>query len=110
MECGDHPGVDVVSACGACKRGVCEACATYEIDGGPCCERCGRAEDERARSLGSALLALVGVGYLATLALGVAFFKARPFVGGVAAIVAIALGRALQLWIKPSAVTRRSRA
>jgi hypothetical protein len=107
VECARHPGREALSACGACKLGVCDACATHEIDGGPCCETCGRAEDERVRALGSGMLALVGVGYLATLAIGVALFKARPFVGGVAAIVAIALGRGLQLLIKPSAVTHR---
>jgi hypothetical protein len=57
--------------------------------------------------LSSGLLALVAVGYLATLALGTVLFKARPMVGGFAAIVAIGLGRGLQLLVKTPAVARR---
>ena len=49
------------------------------------------------------------VGYLATLALGVLAFRAKPFVGGIAAIVAIALGRALQMVLRPPDVKRRLR-
>jgi hypothetical protein len=64
--------------------------------------------EEDSHALSSGLLAFVGVGYLATLAIGIVLFKARPFVGGLAAIVAIAFGRALQLVVKAPVVTRRS--
>jgi hypothetical protein len=60
------------------------------------------------RELGSGLIALLGVGYLAALALGVVFFKAQPFVGGLATIAAIALGRALPLVLPLPVVTRRA--
>jgi len=53
------------------------------------------------------MLAFVGVGYLATLAIGILVFRARPFVGGLAAVVAIALGRVLQLFVRPRIVIRR---
>ncbi len=77
------------------------------LDGGWCCESCGRKHEGDARELGSGLLAFVGVGYLATLAIGIVLFKARPFVGGLAAIVAIGLGRAMQLLVHAPAVSRR---
>lgn len=54
------------------------------------------------------MLAFIGVGYLGALAVGVQLFKARPFVGGVAAIVAIVLGRVLQVLIKPEDTTQRA--
>lgn len=87
---------------------MCSPCAAYDVDGRACCEACGRDEEDRSRSIGSALLAFVGVGYLATLAICVVVFHARPFVGGVAAIAAIALGRVLQIVLKPPIVSRRS--
>lgn len=86
---------------------MCATCAVYEVDGAACCERCGRAEQDRSHALGSALVAFVGVGYLATLALGILVFHAKPFVGGIAAIVAIALGRGLQVFLRPAIVVRR---
>ena len=86
---------------------LCDACASFEMAGGWCCEACGHRQEDQARELGSGLLALVGVGYLATLAVGIVLFKARPFVGGLAAIVAIALGRALQMLVRTPAVSRR---
>jgi hypothetical protein len=90
-----------------CSKSLCEACATYELEGSSCCEGCGRAREGDRDALSSGLLAMVSVGYLATLALGVLLFKARPVVGGLAAVVAIALGRALQLLTNKPTVTRR---
>ena len=107
MECAAHPEKNAVGPCVSCATGLCDACATFELDGGWCCEACGRRQEEDARELGSGLLALVGVGYLATLAVGVAIFNARPIVGGIAAIAAIGLGRALQLLVRAPAVSRR---
>jgi hypothetical protein len=49
----------------------------------------------------------VGVAYLATLAVAYLVFRARPFVGGLAAVVAITLGRALQIVLHIPNVTRR---
>jgi len=39
--------------------------------------------------------------------LGTVLFKPRPMLGGFAAVVAIALGRALQLLVKTPAIARR---
>jgi hypothetical protein len=107
VECAAHPDRNAVGPCSSCQTSLCDGCATYELDGGWCCEACGRRQEDDARELGSGLLALVGVGYLATLAVGILLFKARPFVGGLAAIVAIALGRVLQLVVRAPAVSRR---
>lgn len=107
MQCATHPEVEARGACAVCFKNVCDACSTYELDGGPCCERCGRDKEDDRDALSAGLLALVGVGYLATLALGITIFKPRPFVGGLAAIVAIALGRAMQILVKGPAVSRR---
>ncbi len=87
---------------------MCEACAAYEVNGSPCCEACAHAEDDRAHALASGLLALVAVGYLAAIAIGIVLFKARPFVGGLAAIVAIVLGRLLQVVVRSPVVSRRA--
>lgn len=90
-----------------CKKAGCEPCLAYDVDGNVACESCAALEDDRGRALGSALLAFVAVGYLATLAIGIVVFRARPFVGGLAAVVAIALGRALQMFVRMPTVTRR---
>jgi hypothetical protein len=90
-----------------CRRAVCARCAAYDVDGCVCCEACGRAEEERSRSVGSALLGFVGVGYLLALALGLLVFHAKPYIGGIAAVAAIVLGRVLQIVFRPSTVTRR---
>lgn len=108
MQCAAHPDRAAVGACAACFKELCDSCATFDIDGGFGCEPCGRRREADAAELSSGLLAFVGVGYLATLAIGVVLFKARPFVGGLAAIVAIGLGRALQLLVGAPAVSRRS--
>jgi hypothetical protein len=107
MQCATHPETEARGACAACFANLCDACSTYELDGAPCCERCGRAKEDDRNALSSGLLALIGVGYLATLAVCVVLFKPRPFIGGLAAIVAIALGRALQLLVKGPQVSRR---
>jgi len=77
------------------------------MEGGFGCERCGRLREAEAAELSSGLLAFVAVGYLATAAVGVLVFKAQPFVGGLAALVAIGLGRALELLVHSPSVTRR---
>ncbi len=108
MECAAHPDAESIATCAICEKALCAKCAAYDVDGRTCCEACGRAEEDRGRSLGSAVLLVVGFGYLATLALSYLVFKARPFVGGIAAIAAIAVGRALQVVLRPPAVTRRT--
>lgn len=107
MHCAAHPERASIGSCATCSKELCDACAAYTMDGDFGCERCGRQREEDAAELSSGLLALVGVGYLATIALGIVVFKAQPFVGGIAAIVAIGLGRALQLLVQSPAVTRR---
>lgn len=101
MQCARHAEVEARGPCAVCFENLCDGCATYELEGAPCCERCGHDEQAQRDALSSGLLALVAVGYLATLAVGVVIFKARPFVGALAAIVAIGLGRAVQLAMKP---------
>ena len=107
MQCATHTDREARGACAVCFKNLCDACATYELEGAPCCERCGRSKEDDRNALSSGLLALIGVGYLATLAVGIVVFKPRPFVGGLAAIVAIALGRALQMLVKGPDVSRR---
>lgn len=102
-----HAGIETSKTCTACKKAACEKCATFTMNGETCCDACGSAEEDRARFLGSAMLALVGVGYLATLAIGILVWKPRPYVGGIAAVVAIALGRVMQLFVRPSTARRR---
>ena len=107
MDCAAHPGIEAKGPCAVCFKNLCDACATYDLDGAIGCERCGRAKEDEGNALSSGLLASIGVGYLAALAIGVVIWKARPFVGGLAAIVAIALGRIMQLVVKTPLVTRR---
>ena len=107
MECAAHPDKTAVGPCASCARALCEPCATFEVNAALCCEACGHRHEDDARELASGLLALVGVGYLATLAAGIVVFKGRPFVGGLAAVVAIGLGRALQVLVRSPAVSRR---
>lgn len=107
MQCATHPETEAGGACAVCFESLCNACSTYELDGKPCCERCGRAKEDDRNALSSGLLALIGVGYLATLAIGILVFKPRPFVGGLAAIVALGLGRTLQMHAKGPSLSRR---
>lgn len=81
---------------------------TYDVDGNVECEACSAAVEERRRWLGAAVLAWIGVGYLAALAVAVLVFHKRPFVGGLAAIVALGLGRALQSYVHPPVISRRT--
>lgn len=106
VQCAVHDDVETERKCADCGKPICDACAVFEIDGQAACGACGRVADERSRAVGSALLAFIGASYLATLAVCVLLFKPRPFVGGLAAVVAIAVGRALQVWLQPRAVTR----
>ena len=105
--CAAHPEVEARGPCAFCFKNLCDACASYEHDGSPCCERCGHIKEEERNDLSSGLLALVAVGYLATLAVGSVFMNARPITGGLAAVVAIALGRAMQLLVHAPTVARR---
>jgi hypothetical protein len=107
MLCAVHPEIEARGPCAVCFKNLCEACASYDLDGALCCERCGRATEDESSNLSAGLLASISVGYLATLAVGVLVFNARPFVGGLAAIVAIALGRLVQLLVKTPVVTRQ---
>lgn len=107
MLCAAHPEIEAPSSCAVCHKSLCDTCATFDLDAAACCEKCGAQKEAESHALSSGLLALVAVGYLATLALGILVFKPRPFVGGLAAIVAIALGRVLQVVVKAPSVTRR---
>ncbi len=107
MQCAVHPDIEAKEACSACKRELCESCLVYEIDGKPACGPCGTEVEERGKALGTSVLAFVGVGYLATLALAFLVFRGRAFIGGLAAVVAIAIGRGLQVFLKTPLVTRR---
>ena len=108
MHCAAHPDRGSIGSCATCSKELCEACATYSMAGDLGCDRCGRQREAEAAELSSGVLAFVGVGYLATLALGILLFGPKPFVGGLAAIVALGLGRALQLLVQSPAVTRRA--
>jgi hypothetical protein len=107
VECAAHAGTPSASSCSSCQKGFCDACLSWEVDGKPACAGCGAREEDRSRSIGATMLALVGVGYLATLAIGYLLFKSRPYVGGIAAVVAILLGRLLQMYLRVPVVTRR---
>lgn len=106
VNCAVHDDVEG-EPCAVCKGSICDACATFTVNGKPACETCGRDEEERGHSLGSAILAFTGVGYLSVLVIGVLLGKARPYLGGIAAIGAIAFGRFLQVVVKPPVVERR---
>lgn len=110
VHCAVHPDVEAECACATCKREMCEACASFEIDGHVACAECGKREMAASRGTATALFACVGVGYLATLAIAVSLWPPRPYHGGLAAVVAILLGRALQVWLRPRSVTRRQTA
>jgi hypothetical protein len=109
MHCAAHPEIEARGPCAVCFKNLCDECASYDLDGAPCCERCGRQREEDSDALSSGLLTLVGVGYLATLAIGIVIWRGRPFVGGLAAIVAIGLGRAMQLLVKAPVPSPRIR-
>ena len=64
--------------------------AAHTIGGIAACEEC---------ALSSTIAVFVSVAYLATLALAYAILKTRTIVGGIAAVVALVSGRALQVWL-----------
>lgn len=111
MECAAHQ-IEADTSCARCERAICRACSAYEIEAGSSrtllCDACGRDEEERSDAIGSAVIGFVGVGYLATLVVCIMVFKAKAFVGGIAAVAAIALGRILQLVMRPAVVVRRA--
>jgi hypothetical protein len=107
VDCAAHAGTPSTQSCAICGRPRCDACLTWDVDGRAACEECGLAEAARLSSAGAALLGFVGVGYLATLAIGYEVFRARPFVGGFAAVVAIALWRILPSFIRLPDAQRR---
>lgn len=109
-DCAVHAGTPASSSCASCGKPACERCLAWAVDGRPVCDACGPEASERNRNLGSALLVLVGVAYLAALAGLWLVFRSRPIVGGLAAISAIVVGRALQAYLGPRAVTRVERA
>lgn len=84
-----------------------EADAPWELDGKAACDACAREAEAKSRDLGVGILACVGAGYLGALAIGFLVFHARPLIGGLAAIVAIALGRALTVLVKKPVLNRR---
>ena len=106
-DCPIHPGTPASSTCSACQRPTCERCLTWDVDGNATCEACGERADERSRAIGSALLLFVGVAYLAALAVALFVFHGRPFVGGLSAVVALVVSRALQAYLAPPVPTRR---
>jgi hypothetical protein len=106
-DCSVHPGTPASRTCASCGRSACERCLAWEVDGSAVCDACGVAAELRSGSAGSTVLGLVGLVYLATLALSWLVFRARPYVGGLAAIAALVAGRALQAYLGPGAVARR---
>lgn len=74
------------------------------------CEGCGAVAIERGHAVGSAALALIAAGYLIALAIGYLVFRARPFVGGLAAIASLVVGRLVQTALRAPIVTRRAEA
>jgi hypothetical protein len=107
-DCAVHPGVSATSSCGSCSKVCCDECLAYDVDGIRTCNRCGRRQAERSSALASAVLFCVATAYLATLAIGYSLFRARPFVGGLSAVVAIVFGRLLHTNLTFPAVTRRT--
>ena len=110
VQCAVHPEAEAVRQCTSCKREMCEDCATWDVDGHAACDACGKKEIATSRGITTALFACTGVGYLATIALLVSVWSPRPYHGGIAAIVAILLGRILQFWLRPRMVMPRQTA
>src|SRR4051812_37703644 len=54
--CAVPPEIDALGPCASCGTSLCDGCATFELDGGWCCETCGRRQESEARELGSGLL------------------------------------------------------
>ncbi len=106
MNCAVHTDVPARATCAICKNALCAACASFQIDGARACESCGAKERRATDRLGSALLAVVAATYLATLALCVLVFKARPLIGGIAVLAAILCGRMLSQRMHKSRIER----
>jgi hypothetical protein len=89
---------------------LCDACATFTVEGAASCTGCAARAQERSDVLGGLLVFVVGAAYLVLLALGfAAASKARVLGAGIAAIGAIGLGRALQVGLGiPAAVVPRA--
>jgi hypothetical protein len=107
VKCAVHTDTATEVTCAECGKGICEACPAYLADGRTLCAICGAREEARSRSLGFALFVLTGVGYLTTIAVCVVLMKPRAFIGGLAAVVAIGVGRALQLALRLPVVVPR---
>ena len=107
VQCAVHPDVSADRQCTTCKREMCERCATWEVEGHVACDACGKKEVATSRGIATALFACVAVGYLATIVIMVSIFPPRAWHGGIAAVVAILLGRVLQFWLRPRLVTAR---
>ncbi len=82
--------------------------ATHDVDGRAVCTSCASDAAERSDAFASAIPVLVGVGYLAAIAIGYLVLRARPIVGALAAVVALVFARLLQHTVRPAVVTPRS--
>ena len=78
--------------------------ATHTVGGEGACEDCVASAQEQRETIGGALLIIVSVAYLITLAIGYLLFKGRPIVGGLAAVVALVFGRAVQVYLQRSVI------
>jgi hypothetical protein len=112
LDCATHsqPGTPSTGTCPLCSKASCARCLDYDVDGQTTCHDCGVSANDQSLALGAAQLVFVAVAYLATLALGIVLFRKAPFVGGLAAVVAIAVGRVLQIYVRPPIVTPRNTA
>ena len=57
------------------------------------------AARERVKTFGASLPILASIAYLLALSLGYFALKGRPIVGGLAAVAALFVGRALQIFV-----------
>ncbi len=58
----------------------------------------GLRETQMQRDAGAALFAVLAFSYLAAIAMSATWFHGQPFIGGIGALVAIALGRIASAW------------
>jgi hypothetical protein len=108
MGCALHDGVSAAGTCALCGRPFCDRCLTFDVDDEPACESCGLGEVKRNRDLGSAVLAFVGATFLALVWVGYLLLRTNPLVGGLSAILAIAVGRLLYHVLRLHSVRRLS--
>ena len=78
--------------------------ATKSVDGKPACADCAATATERHLAVRESILVIVAVGYLGALAVGFVILKGRPIVGGLAAVIALMLGRTLQVYLRAPVV------